>query len=225
MMVLSIESSAASASVALTDGDRLIGQYYQNTGLTHSRTLMPMVADMLKNLELTPEDIDAFAAAIGPGSFTGIRIGAATVKGMALALDRPCYGVSTLEAMAYNLSHMRGTICCVMDARRNQVYNALFQVADGKISRLCQDRAISIEELLKENADKELLLVGDGAQLCYNYSREGNLTMRLMPENVRYQSAWGVAMAARHTKPVSVHELKLNYIRLPQAQRERLENK
>lgn len=223
MKLLSVESSAKSASVSLTDGDKLMAQYYQNTGLTHSRTLLPMADDMLKNLELTPKDIDAFAVAIGPGSFTGVRIGVVTVKGMALALNRPCYGVSALEAMAFNSDHMQGIICCVMDARRSQVYNALFEASDGKMTRLTEDRAIGIEELCQETRDKELLLVGDGAELCYNWFKEAGTSALLLPENIRYQSAWGVAMAARGAEPVSAHNLMPNYIRASQAERERRE--
>lgn len=223
MKLLSVESSARSVSVSLTDEDALMAQYYQNTGLTHSRTLLTMADDMLKNLELTPEDIDAFSVAIGPGSFTGVRIGVSAVKGMALALNRPCYGVSTLEAMAFNACHMQGTICCVMDARRSQVYNAIFAARDGKMTRLTEDRAISIDRLCQETGDKELLLVGDGAQLCYNWFKEAGKSALLLPENIRYQSAWGVAMAAKYAEPSSAHDLAVNYIRAPQAERQRLE--
>lgn len=230
-----------------------MAQYYQNSGLTHSRTLLPMAEDLLKNLELAPSDIDAFAVAIGPGSFTGIRIGVATVKGMAFALDKPCYGVSSLEAMAYQVPQVLVSayasastsasasalnedvfICPVMDARRNQVYNALFKIADGRVERLTEDRAISLDDLFAETQKKQLLLVGDGAELCYNWLNERGTSAMMLPENIRFQSAWGVAAAAEakaETKaevkaeltPCSAHELSPQYIRLSQAERELLE--
>lgn len=202
-----------------------MAQYYQNTGLTHSRTLLPMADDLLKNLELAPGDIDAFAASIGPGSFTGIRIGVATVQGMAFALDKPCYGVSTLEAMAWNASHIGGLICSVMDARRNQVYNALFRMEDGKMVRLTEDRAIDLEYLFNEIKGKHLLLVGDGAELCYNWLNNKDVSAVMLPENIRFQSAWGVAAAAGGVEPCSAHDLRPCYIRLSQAERELLERK
>lgn len=182
-----------------------------------------MAEDLLNNLELTSGDIDAFAVAIGPGSFTGIRIGVATVKGMAFALDKPCYGVSSLEAMAWQAYHMEGLICPVMDARRNQVYNALFRMEDGKIVRLTEDRAISLENLFDEIRGKQLLLVGDGAELCYNWLSEKDVSAFMLPENIRFQSAWGVSMAAKRAEPCSAHDLKPCYIRLSQAERELLE--
>ena len=225
MKLLSIESSAKAASVSLTQGEALLCQYYHNSGLTHSRTLLPMADDLLKNMELTPADIDAIAVAVGPGSFTGIRIGVATAKGMAFAMDRPCFGVSTLEAMAWQGAHMGGIICPVMDARRNQVYNALFEERDGKLTRLTEDRAIAVEDLFCETRGKQLLLVGDGAKMCYNWLKERDELnpVKMLPENILYQSAWGVSMAAKYADPCSAHELKPNYIRLSQAERELLE--
>lgn len=225
MLTLSFESSAKAASVALTDGDKLLGQYFQNSGLTHSRTLLPMADNLMHNLDLKPTDIDLFAVAKGPGSFTGIRIGIATVKGMAFALEKPCCGVSSLEAMAWHALNMDGLICCVMDARRNQVYNALFQSKDGKISRLCEDRAISLENLAEDIYEKKVLLVGDGAELCYNWLSKRGQNVQMLSENIRFQSAWGVAMAAKDTQSISPHDLKPNYIRLSQAERELLKKK
>ena len=131
MKLLSLESSAKAASAALTEDGRLIAQYYQNCGLTHSRTLLPLTAALLENCGLRPEEVDALAVAAGPGSFTGVRIGISTVKGLALGWDRPCFAVSTLESMAQPLLPGSSLICAVMDARAGQVYNALFDWEDG----------------------------------------------------------------------------------------------
>ena len=142
MKILAFESSAVSASVALIEDERLVAQSFQNCGLTHSRTLLPMVENLLANCGVSLADVDAIAVAHGPGSFTGVRIGVATVKGLALGADKPCLGVSTLEAMAWGARALGGDLCCVMDARAGQVYNALFTVEDGRVHRLCDDRAI-----------------------------------------------------------------------------------
>ena len=147
MKILALESSAVSASVALTEDEKLVAQSFQNCGLTHSRTLLPMVENLLANCGVSLADVDAIAVAHGPGSFTGVRIGVATVKGLALGADKPCLGVSTLEAMAWGARALGGDLCCVMDARAGQVYNALFTVEDGKVRRLCDDRAIKLTEL------------------------------------------------------------------------------
>ncbi|MFQ7690140.1 MAG: tRNA (adenosine(37)-N6)-threonylcarbamoyltransferase complex dimerization subunit type 1 TsaB [Butyricicoccus sp.] len=124
MKILALESSAVSASVALTEDEKLVAQSFQNCGLTHSRTLLPMVENLLANCGVSLADVDAIAVAHGPGSFTGVRIGVATVKGLALGADKPCLGVSTLEAMAWGARALGGDLCCVMDARAGQVYNA-----------------------------------------------------------------------------------------------------
>ena len=147
MKILALESSAVACSVAVCEDEKLIAQSFQHSGLTHSRTLLPMCGDLLKNCGLTLSEMDVIAVAAGPGSFTGLRIGVAAAKGLAWPEDKPCAGVSTLEAMAWSLAHVEGDICPVMDARRNQVYNARFQAGGGSLTRLCPDRAISIEEL------------------------------------------------------------------------------
>lgn len=225
MLTLSFESSAKAASVALCDGARLISQYSQCTALTHSRTLLPMAEDMLKNAELSMADVELFAVAQGPGSFTGIRIGVSTVKGLAWAANRPCIGVSTLEAMAWHGVSAGGYVCPVMDARRSQVYNALFEIKDGVPVRLCEDRAISLEELAAElvTLNAPALLVGDGAELTARFLDEKGIAYKMAPENLRYQSAWGVAMAALGKPPASADELLPVYLRLSQAERERQE--
>ena len=223
MLILAFESSARPASVALLRDGQLLSQYSQCSQLTHSRTLLPMAEDMLKNAELTLDDVDHFAVAHGPGSFTGIRIGVSTVKGLAWASDKPCVGVSTLEAMVWHGLAAGGLICPVMDARRSQVYNALFEIRDGKPARLTEDRPISLEELTAELAsyDWPVFLVGDGAELTAKALAAAGLPYTVAPENLRWQSAWGVAMAAQDKTPGSADTLLPVYLRLSQAERER----
>jgi len=227
MRILGFESSAKSASVAVCDENGLISQYYQNSGLTHSRTLLPMAEDMLKNLSMTIGDVDLIAVAHGPGSFTGVRIGVSTVKGLAWASEKPVCGVSTLLAMAYNgvAAPEDSIICCAMDAKRGQVYNALFIMRDGIPVRFCEDRAISTAKLVEdiENQNKSVFIVGDGAAMCYNALENLDVRAILAPEPMRYQSAWGVCMAAMREPTQSVHELLPVYLRLSQAERERQE--
>lgn len=227
MKILALESSAKAASCAvLADGVPLAAAS-QLTGLTHSRTLLPMVQDMLKNSELTLADMDAVAVAVGPGSFTGLRIGLASVKGLAWAADKPCVGISTLEAMAYPLRHLNGIIVCAMDARRSQIYNAVFLADEGRLTRLREDRAISLEEAAADirEFDGPITIVGDGAALCFDYFSKAGMECALAPAHLRQQSAVGVAMAAEEAgmeAAVSAQDLMPVYLRLSQAERERL---
>ena len=225
MLTLAFESSAKAASVALLRDGSLISQYSQCSGLTHSRTLLPMAEDLLKNAELTLADIDLFAVAHGPGSFTGIRIGVSTVKGLSWACDKPCVGVSTLESMAWHGLAAGGLICPVMDARRQQVYNALFQIREGKPVRLTEDRPLSLAELGEElrSLDGIPFLVGDGAALTARFLEKEGLPFRMAPENLLWQSAWGVGMAALDKTPGDSQSLLPVYLRLSQAERERQE--
>ena len=225
MLMLAFESSARAASAALLKDGKLLSQYSQTSGLTHSRTLLPMAEDMLKNAELTLNDVDAFAVAHGPGSFTGIRIGVSTVKGLAWACGTKCVGVSTLEAMAWHGLMSGDILCPVMDARRSQVYNALFEIKDGKPVRLTEDRPISLKELAEEvrALGKSVLLVGDGVEITKAYFDAQSVPCTAAPENIRWQSAWGVAMAAKGKEPYSADELLPVYLRLSQAERERME--
>ena len=223
MLTLAFESSAKAASVALLRDGSLISQYSQCSGLTHSRTLLPMAEDLLKNAELKLSDIDLFAVAHGPGSFTGIRIGVSTVKGLAWACDKPCVGVSTLESMAWHGLSAGGLVCPVMDARRSQVYTALFEIRDGRPQRLTEDKPISLDELAAQlrQQDQVPFLVGDGAALTARYLEGQSLPYRLAPENLLYQSAWGVGMAAQDKTPGDSQSLLPVYLRLSQAERER----
>ncbi len=225
MITLAFESSAKAASVALVRDGSLVSQYSQCSGLTHSRTLLPMAEDLLKNAELKLSDIDLFAVAHGPGSFTGIRIGVSTVKGLCWGAEKPCIGVSTLEAMAWHALAAGGLVCPVMDARRAQVYNALFRIEDGRPVRLCPDRAISLEELSDElrALGESVFLVGDGAVLTKDFLDAQGLPCRIAPDDLVWQDAWGVAMAAQGRAPVPAAELLPVYLRLSQAERERQE--
>ncbi len=225
MLILAFESSAKSASVALVRDGKLLAQSTQVSALTHSRTLLPMCEDMLKNTDLKLSEVDVIAVAQGPGSFTGIRIGVSTVKGLCWGAEKPCVGVSTLEAMAWHGLAAGGLICPVMDARRAQVYNALFRIEDGRPVRLCPDRAISLGELSGElrAQGESVFLVGDGALLTKAYLDAQGLPCRLAPDDLVWQDAWGVAMAAQGKTPVSGAELLPVYLRLSQAERERQE--
>ena len=225
MLILAFESTAKAASCALLRDGKLVSQYTQCSGLTHSRTLLPMGEDMLKNAELKLADVDLLAVAHGPGSFTGVRIGVSMVKGLAWASDKPCVGVSTLEAMAWHGLAAGGLVCPVMDARRSQVYNALFRIVDGSPRRLTEDRPIALEELAEELRayNERVFLVGDGAELSFRALTEKGLPCSLAPENLRMQSAWGVAMAAMDKTPGTADELLPVYLRLSQAERERQE--
>jgi tRNA threonylcarbamoyladenosine biosynthesis protein TsaB len=228
MRILALESSARAASVAVVEDGTFLAQYYQAKGLTHSRTLMPIVESMLRNCDAPLASVDLVAVAAGPGSFTGLRIGIAAAKGLAWPDDKPCCGVSTLEAMAQQISHLDGVLCPVMDARRSQVYNALFEAECGVLRRLCPDRALSLEALAEElrGGKKRKILVGDGAQLCYNYLKENGMEAVLAPPHLLFQSAWGVARAAflkaEAGQTVPAGALAASYLRLPQAERERL---
>lgn len=221
MRILGIESSAKSASVCIWEDGKILCESFSNNGLTHSKTVLLMIEDMLKQSDLTLDGIDKIAISNGPGSFTGLRIGAAVVKGLSWAKNIPCVGVSTLEAMVYNAIALEGVVCCVMDARAGQVYNAIFKIENGEIYRMCEDRAIAISELDAELAnEEEVILVGDGALLCNSKLTHKNI--KLLPENMRYQRAFGVCEAAADSDGVSAEELTLEYIRKPQAERERL---
>ena len=229
MLILAFETSAKAASVAIHDGKKLLAESYQNTGLTHSQTLMVMAEDALKQCGKLPQDVTAVAVAEGPGSFTGVRIGVAAAKGFAWGRELPCYGISTLEAMAESLGVYQGYVCPVMDARRAQVYNALFYVNQGGISRITPDRAIALSELGEElkNLTEPVFLVGDGSNLCYNTLLKEVPNLVLPPEHRLHQRAVGVALLAARQAAEGIApggaELIPNYLRLSQAEREKLE--
>ena len=228
MLTLAFETSAKAGSVALLDGDRLLGESYQDTGLTHSQTVMAMAENLIAHCGYTPRDVQAVAVAHGPGSFTGIRIGVAAAKGFAWGAQLPCYGVSTLEAMALGLGVYQGYVLPVMDARREQVYTALFYVNHGTVERKTEDRAISLQQLGEEikNLSESVFLVGDGSILCYNTLGEEIPGLVMPPQHRMHQRAVGVGLAAHKAAQAGdagdASALQPNYLRLSQAERERL---
>ena len=225
MKILAFETSAKAASVAMAEDGRLLAESYCNSGVTHSQTLLTMAEGLIASCGKP----DAVAVAAGPGSFTGVRIGVAAAKGYAWGAELPCYGVSTLEAMACWLGIPQGWVCACMDARRSQMYNALFRAEEGKLHRRTEDRAISLEELKKEllALDGPIFLVGDGSNLCYNTLREEVPGLILPPEHRMHQRSSGVAvLAAREIsqgRAGDAASLVPNYLRLSQAEREKLE--
>lgn len=207
----------------------LLAEYFQNSGQTHSRTLMQMAENLLKTCDLEPQDIDACAVADGPGSFTGVRIGVAAAKGFSWGREIACYGVSTLEAMARGAAITDGVFCCCMDARRAQVYNAVFEKNGSELVRLREDRAISLDDLCEDlqNIEKPIFLVGDGAELCYTTLLERLPRLTLLPEHLRQRAhparrlpAWEKIGRGERGDAGS---LTPNYLRLSQAERARLE--
>lgn len=225
--ILALDSTAEVSSVCVCEGERLVCEITVNTGNTHSQTLLPAVEQTLKMAEMSVNDIDVFACSTGPGSFTGVRIGVATVKGMAYGKNKPCVSVSTLEALAYNLIGNNGLICPVMNARRSQVYNALFKSEGGCLTRLCDDRALAISELDEELSGntEPIYLSGDG----YAITEKGfkNAKLYYVPERQRYQSAYSVAQVAlkKYEAGEYVDDAALVpiYLRPSQAERERQE--
>ena len=230
MLILALDSTALVGSVALCEDEHLLGEFTVNTGHTHSETLLPMVEAVLKTCGKTVHDIDLFACTAGPGSFTGVRIGASTVKGLAYGKDKPCLGVSTLEALAYNAQAFDGILCPAMNARRQQVYNALFS-SDGKtVTRLCDDRALAITQLGEELAacDRPIYLVGDGAELVYDALADTpGQRLILLPERWVNQSGYAVAQVALAAYRNGVRgtdaQLAPVYLRPSQAERTRME--
>ena len=228
MKILAIDTSAVIASAALCEDETPIAVYSQKAGLNHSGTMLPIVKNILDNTGTTIDDVDILAVSAGPGSFTGIRIGIATIKGLGFGKNKICIGVSTLEAMARNIAAFAtdALICPVMDARRGQLYNAIFEWHSGELIRLAPDRLIDAKDLATELAayDKPVYFTGDGydimARMLLPFHRE-------TPKNARWQSGYGVAMAALHTYETAEDKsvftdklLRPEYLRLPQAERE-----
>ncbi len=227
MKILSVECSAGPASCAIIDDGKLRASSFINAKLTHSQTLIQMIINTLDNSATKLCDIDRIAVAVGPGSFTGLRIGISAVKGLAAPTDIPCTPVSTLDGMAEIFSDRDCVVCAVMDARCNQFYNALFEIKDGVITKLCEDRALMADELKNEilniSAENQIIICGDGADLFYkNVSDQKNVT--LAPELLKFQNAVGIGVYAYKNsdtaQTVSPENLLPVYLRLPQAERE-----
>lgn len=221
MLLLSVDSSAKSAAVAVTDGDRVLAEGFENNGYTHSETLLPLIDATLQKAGKTIDDIDVFAVTNGPGSFTGLRIGCALVKG--LAGDKPCKAVPTLSALAYNCVGENGIVIPMMDARRAQTYTATFSVKNGKVEQITEDRAVAVEELEKEILSfvaqgKQVIVLGDGSYLLSELVAQ-QVVLFAKPLIL----GRSVAKAAEKINPVSAKELGLHYLRLSQAEREKRE--
>ena len=229
MLILAFETTAKACSAALHDGKALLAESVQNSGLTHSQTLKVMAEDLLKVCGKSAADVTHLAVAAGPGSFTGVRIGVSAAKGFAWGAEKPVYGVSTLESMARWLGVWSGDICCCMDARRSQVYNAIFRVENGELTRFSEDRAIALSDLKTElqHLDGPIYLVGDGAALAHKTLSQDIPALILPPEHRRHQRASGVALAAlaamERGESADGAALQPNYLRLSQAERERME--
>lgn len=231
MKVLAIDTSAKVSSVAVVDENGTIATFTINTALTHSQTLMPMISAVLKSSAIKLSNIDLFACSSGPGSFTGLRIGIAAIKGLAYGSAKPCVGVSTIEALAYNFLGIDSLICVAMDARCNQVYHGMFEVIEGKITRLSEDMAITVDDLyiMLKKYDKPIFLVGDGADLCYNKLGEKLSNLFLANDLLKRQNAQSVGALALQKANIGqtqkATKLMPTYLRLPQAQRELLKKR
>lgn len=228
MKILALDSTAIVSTVAVCENEKLLAQFTLNNGNTHSETLLPMIEASLKMLKLTVNDIDLFACSAGPGSFTGVRIGAATIKGIAFDKNKPCAPVSSLEALAHNLLYANGIVCPVMNARRAQLYNAIFLCENGKLTRLSEDALLSVydlEEELRKYSDKKIYLCGDGYDIAKNAFTKINTEDT--PLINQYQSAYSVALCAlkcaKQELLTTDIELSPVYLRASQAERERLE--
>lgn len=235
-LILAIDTSAKPVSCALAEDSRVLASYYANIGLTHSQTLMPMIESLLRVSERTVADLKAVAVNVGPGSFTGVRIGVSTVKGLAFTSNLPCVPVSTLESMAESTASTPNVvICCLMDARCQQVYGALFEKdAAGTLKRLSDDEALTVSEMGERlsSLGRPAVLVGDGSEMCYRAWKDSIPNVYLAPAPARYQNASATAVIACREfalgNYVDSEELQPVYLRLPQAERElnaRLNNK
>ena len=229
MKILALESSAGVASVALCENEKLLHLVQDHSGHTHSETLLPMVASALEKHGLCPHDIDLFACSVGPGSYTGLRIGVATVKGLAFGTGKPCVPVSSLEALAQNCACFEGLICPVMDARRDQMYTAFFESKDQVLRRLTDDDLLPLSEIAAKvrKYGRRIRFVGDGYEKTVK-ALHSDLT-KDTPELLRHANAYSVALCAYRKYSLSPHEnydeslLSPTYLRAVQAERERLE--
>ena len=227
MYILGIDTSAIAAGASVLRDGKIVSDCYLNAGLTHSQTLMELIDAALRLAGIGVDEVDAFAVAHGPGSFTGVRIGVSAVKGLSFPKNTPCCGVSTLEALANCADAEDCIICPVMDARCQQVYTALFRKQNGEIVRLTEDEPLLLEELADRLAayDETILLIGDGTEITWKYLSQKPVRAVRFSEIYRFQHASGVAIAAwkkyNNNEPFcSGRELQPVYLRLSQAERE-----
>ena len=230
MIILAFDSTAKAASVAVTDNEKLLAVYNIDNGLTQSELLLPMAENMLKCLGLSFDDVELCACSVGPGSFTGVRIGAALVKGIAFGKNIPCVSVSTLDALAENLSGLAGIIVPCMDARRSQVYTATYRGTAGNLEKLTDDRAMAISDLLDELRaynDEKIYISGDGYAVAKPILENAGLVIESTPELLIAENAYSVAKVAlrKYSNGDYTDDLGIapTYLRMPQAERERLE--
>ena len=230
MKILAFDGTAKAATVAVTEGEKILGYYTIDNGLTQSELLLPMAENLLKSLNLSFSDIEMYATSVGPGSFTGVRIGASLIKGLAFGRNIPSAGVSTLEALAENLVPLKGIIVPTMDARRNQVYSAIFRCDGEKLERLTEDRAIALSDLaeeLRQYEGESIYISGDGYNVTWRALSAAGINLTKTPELLILQNAVSVARVANrmHERGETVSDIELSpvYLRMPQAERERLE--
>lgn len=232
MKILALDSSGLVASVAVLEDEVLLAEYTVNYKKTHSQTLLPMLDTIAQMIELDLNSLDAIAVAAGPGSFTGLRIGSATAKGLGLALEKPLVGVPTVEALAYNLYGTTGLICPIMDARRNQVYTGIYRFENGEMSVVCDQEAVKVDELAADlNARGEhVTFLGDGVPV-YKEKLAELLTVKFdfAPAHLSRQRAGAVgALGMKYYaqgRIQSAREHQPEYLRLSQAERERAERR
>ena len=222
MNILAIESAAKSAGAAVLCGDVLRSEQFLNTGLTHSQTLLPLIDGALAGAGLTMADIDGVAVSAGPGSFTGVRIGMGTAKGLALGAGIPVFPVPTLAALAQNVVSYNGIIVPMMDARREEVYTAVYRAEDGVLTPVSPMEAVALADLLQRL--DTALFVGDGAEVHREkILRALGTRAKFAPAHLMHHRASSVAQAAKTLSPVSPHEASPFYLRLSQAEREYIE--
>lgn len=226
MKVLAVDTSSNVATVAVVEDGKLLGESVLNHGKTHSQKIMVMIQKLMEDLELSVNDIDVFAAANGPGSFTGLRIGVATIKALAHSVNKPVVGISTLAGLAYNLPHCEHIIVPIMDARRNQVYTASYIWDEDGFKELSADEAISIEECVDSCGEfLDTVFVGDGVYVHEEYIRERlGENAHFTPPTALMQRASSIAMLAlmkaKQGETQHYSELKPFYLRKSQAERE-----
>lgn len=227
MRILGFDTAAKTASVALWEDGKIVSEFYLNSGFTHSETALPMAKSLLDAAKCDIKDIDVFAVNCGPGSFTGLRIGIAAVKAIAMAENKPCASVSTLEALAYNLYGYEGIICPVMDARCGQMYTAFFRGSKSGIERLSDDETLMTDELYKkiEDLGEKVILVGDGAKICQK--KFESCLCEIATDPLLLGRAFATCMVAaklcENNELVTAEKLIPNYLKLAQAEKEKLE--
>lgn len=230
MRILAIDSSGLVATVAILEKDSMLAEYTLNYKKTHSQTLLPMLDEIVKQMDFDMETIDAIAVAAGPGSFTGLRIGSATAKGLGLALNKPIISVPTVDALAYNLWGVMDVVCPMMDARRNQVYTGLYEFVDGKMKIIVSQEAVAIEEIVEQinNVGRRVIFLGDGVPVQAKIIEQTiKVPYRIAPAHMARQRAGALGTLAftyyEEGRTEHAREHKPAYLRLSQAERERME--